>query len=92
MKTLIITDLARTEELGRDAMAAVRGGFKIGEPSYPYPPMGYSPSSNSPLKASQSLQQFQQVINETADGSAYLEGVHATNTTSQFGQNNLIVG
>ena len=34
MKTLIIADLARTEQLDRTAMSAVRGGFRMFSPSY----------------------------------------------------------
>jgi hypothetical protein len=93
MKTLTINDLARTEQLDRHAMAAVRGGFKMGAPSYslhPMPPT-YSPSGDSSIHATQDLQQYQNVINATANGSGFLQGVHASNDTSQFGQNNVVV-
>jgi hypothetical protein len=92
MKSLIITDLARTEELGRTAMAAVRGGFKMGTPSGWCEPQCYLAPSDSSIHATQDLKQMQQVVNETADGSAYLNGIYATNNTSQFGQNNIVVG
>jgi hypothetical protein len=93
MKTLTITDLARSEELGRGDMADVRGGYKMSSSSYPWPkPSSYSPSFDSSIHATQDLAQVQQVVNETADGSAFLSGVSAHNTTSQFGQNNLLVG
>jgi hypothetical protein len=93
MKTLIIKDLAVTTELGRKEMSAVRGGhnaggYKTGMPSYSLFP---TPSFGSPINASQDLRQAQQVLNETADGSAFVSGVHVTNNTSQFGQNNLLV-
>lgn len=93
MKNLTIKDLARTEELGRDAMAAVRGGYKMGTPSYLdcWPSTQYSPSGDSSIHADQSLQQYQSVVNATANDSAFLSGVHATNNTSQFGQNNILV-
>jgi hypothetical protein len=93
MKTLTINDLARTEQLDRRAMAAVRGGFKMGAPSYSLLPMphSYSPSGDSSIHATQDLQQYQNVINATANGSGFLEGIHASNDTSQFGQNNLVV-
>jgi hypothetical protein len=94
MKTLTIKDLARSEELGRSEMAAVRGGVSVSSQSkllYPMQP-SYSSSFDSSLHASQDLRQIQQVLNETADGSAFLSGVHATNKTSQFGQNNIVVG
>jgi hypothetical protein len=93
MKTLTIKDLARTEELGRTEMAAVRGGYAM-SPSYSAWPISqpYGPGSDSSLHATQDLKQAQQVFNETADGSAFISGAHVTNTTSQFGQNNLQVG
>jgi len=93
MKTLTIKDLARTEELGRGAMAAVRGGYKMDAPSCLdcWPTKEYSPSGDSSIHADQSLQQYQNVVNATANDSAFLSGVHATNTTSQFGQNNILV-
>jgi hypothetical protein len=88
MNALTIKDLALTSELSRKEMSAVRGGHSMG-PSYPLFPM---PSYTKSIDASQDLRQAQQVINETADGSAFVSGVHVTNNTSQFGQNNLLVG
>lgn len=94
MKTLTIKDLARTEDLDRGAMAAVRGGYNAAcAPSYsltPYP-IAYNPSSDSSVHANQDLQQYQNVVNATANDSAFLSGVHVTNTTKQFGQNNVLV-
>jgi hypothetical protein len=95
MKTLTIQDLARTEELDRGSMAAVRGGFNMSKTGYslsaPSAP-GYPSAFDSTLNISQSLQQGQQVLNETADGSAFISGVTVHNNTSQFGQNNAFVG
>jgi hypothetical protein len=100
MKTLTIKDLARTEELGAHAMAAVRGGHGSGSQYYPPSSFNYSPmmpsygsgSSDSSITATQSLSQLQNVVNATANGSAFLDGVHVTNNTKQFGQNNISVG
>jgi len=94
MNTLTIKDLACTSELSRKEMSSVRGGHKaggygIGMPSYALFP---APSYTKSIDASQDLRQAQQVVNETADGSAFISGVHVTNNTSQFGQNNLLVG
>jgi hypothetical protein len=94
MKTLTINDLARTEELARTDMAAVRGGMKLSTPSYPsYPsyPTQNSPKSDSSINATQDLMQFQDVKNLTANGSAFLDCVSVNNHTSQFGQNNIAV-
>jgi hypothetical protein len=51
----------------------------------------YSPSYNSSIKTDQSLLQMQEVQNLTANGSAFVSGVHVTNNTDQFGQNNIAV-
>jgi hypothetical protein len=94
MKTLTIKDLARTEELGRTDMAAVRGGMKLSTPSYPSHPSYPSQNnqkSDSSITATQDLMQFQDVKNLTANGSAFLDCVSANNHTSQFGQNNIAV-
>jgi hypothetical protein len=94
MKTLSIKDLARTDELGRDAMATVRGGHSSypSMPSYPVKSLSPSyPPSSSSLTIDQSLTQFQSVLNATANDSAFIEGVDVHNNTSQFGQNNVEV-
>jgi hypothetical protein len=96
MKTLTIKDLARSEELGRSTMASVRGGYKMDTSSYSpsystFPSASYSPSFDSSIHVNQDLKQAQQVLNETADGSAFLSGITVHNNTSQFGQNNVLV-
>jgi predicted transposase YdaD len=93
MNTLTINDLAVTTELSHKEMRTVRGGHSAGAynmsaPSYSLFPM---PSYTTAIDAKQDLRQAQQVVNETADGSAFISGVHVTNNTSQFGQNNLLV-
>ncbi|WLI88815.1 hypothetical protein Q4S45_19220 [Massilia sp. R2A-15] len=90
MKTLSIKDLARTEELDRNAMAAVRGG--MGWPMYDVGNVNYAPHYDSSIVATQNMTQFQSVFNGTADGSAFVDNVDAHNTTTQFGQNNIISG
>ncbi len=92
MKTLTIKDLARAEELGRTEMTSVRGGLGMSSASWPVPASVYSPSGDSSVHATQGLQQFQSVFNATANGSAFLDNLHVTNTTEQFGQNNILVG
>ena len=88
MKTLIIQDLATSCELSRNDMTAIRGGH--GSTSMPWTTM-YNPSYDTSIKANQNLMQFQDVKNLTANGSAFVSGVSATNNTDQFGQNNLLV-
>jgi hypothetical protein len=69
-------------------MTAIRGGH--GTTSMPWLPMP-SPSYDTSIKANQNLMQFQDVKNLTANGSAFISGVSATNNTDQFGQNNIAV-
>jgi len=88
MKTLNIKDLALSTELGRSDMAAVRGGTGMSMSWMPE----YSPKYDSSIKATQDLKQLQDVQNLTANGSAFVSGVHVTNNTDQFGQNNILVG
>jgi hypothetical protein len=99
MQTLIIKDLARSEQLDRSAMAAVRGGWKMGSPAYSFDMKSHSPSPSptnstssfdSSLHATQSLVQMQDIINATANGSAFLDGIHVDNKVSQDGTNNVI--
>jgi hypothetical protein len=91
MKTLIIKDLARTEELDRTAMAGVRGGSKkMGWPSYSFGDLTYAPSTDSSIDATQELMQMQSVVNATANGSAFLDNIHVTNDVSQNGTNKIV--
>ena len=91
MKTLTINDLARTEQLDSAAMAGVRGGWKMGGPSYSFGNVSYAPKYDASINAMQDVTQSQEVVNATANDSAFIEGVHAKNTTKQFGQNNIVV-
>lgn len=90
MKTLIITDLARTEQLDRTAMAAVRGGFKMGNYGYGFGDVNYAPSSDSSISATQNLVQMQEVLTATANGSAFLDGVHVDSNVAQHGENKIV--
>ena len=93
MNTLSIKDLALTCELDRGAMARVRGGHgKMQQQSHGLSPMPvYFPGHNTTVDVNQNLQQFQNVTNATANGSAFIDGVTVHNNTSQFGQNNAAV-
>ena len=91
MKTLTIKDLARTEQLDSAAMAGVRGGWKMGTPSYAFGNVSYAPKYDSSIHTIQDVTQSQDVVNATANDAAFIEGVHAKNTSKQFGQNNIVV-
>jgi protease II len=90
MKTLTITDLARTEQLDRGAMALVRGGFKMGSTSYPSGNVNYTPTFDSSIKATQNLAQMQEVLTATANGSAFLGGVDVHSDVDQHGENKIV--
>ena len=96
MKTLIIADLARTEQLDRTAMAGVRGGFRMGTPGYPlgtgYPlgNVNHAPTFDSSITATQNLAQMQEVVTATANGSAFLGGVSVHSNVDQDGQNKIV--
>jgi hypothetical protein len=90
MKTLIIADLARTEQLDRAAMAAMRGGFKMEKPGYSFEHMNYAPSFDSSIHATQNLAQMQDVVTATANGSAFLGGVNVHSDVDQHGENKIV--
>jgi hypothetical protein len=94
MKTLTIKDLARTEQLDRNAMALVRGGWSsyapTQTPSYKMGDLNYAPSVDSSIKATQNLLQQQSVTTATANGSAFLHGVDVHSDVHQDGQNKII--
>ena len=91
MKTLIITDLARTETLDSATMTTVRGGHnQYIAPSYTFGDYTYAPTSDSSINAMQGLSQQQNVLTATANDSAFLEGVTVTNKTNQNGKNVIV--
>jgi hypothetical protein len=90
MKTLIIKDLARTEQLDRTAMASVRGGWTMNSPYYSFGDVTYAPSYDSSIHATQNLFQAQSVTNATANDSGFVSGVHVDSNVSQRGDNTII--
>ncbi|MGJ9416664.1 hypothetical protein ACHAC9_02695 [Massilia sp. CMS3.1] len=90
MKTLTITDLARTEELDSRSMAAVRGGWSMTTPGFTAGDLSYTPSWDSSITAMQNLLQQQSVTTATANGAAFVHGVHVNSDVHQNGQNKII--
>ena len=91
MKTLIINDLARAEQLDSGAMAQVRGGFKMGGyGGYPVGDVNYAPKFDSSITATQNLVQMQEVLTATANGSAFVDGVSVHSDVDQDGQNKIV--
>ena len=90
MKTLTIKDLARTENLASCAMAQVRGGWSMYTPGYKAGDYSYAPSYDSSITATQNLLQQQSVTTATANGSAFVNGVHVNSDVDQRGENKII--
>ena len=90
MKTLTIKDLARTEQLDRSAMAEVRGGWSMKAPDFKLGDLTYAPKHDSSISAVQNLLQQQEVTTATANGSAFVHGVHVNSDVHQDGQNKII--
>jgi hypothetical protein len=94
MKALTVKDLDRTVQLDRTEMTAVRGGMKMCAPGEKYGDkfgdLTFAPSTDSSITAAQSLFQVQDVVNATANGSAFLDNIHVTNDVSQDGTNKIV--
>ena len=90
MKTLIISDLSRTERLDRPTMTAVRGGWKLGSPSYSFGDLSFAGAHDSSINAVQNLRQSQEVLTATANGSAFVGGVDVHSGVSQDGENKIV--
>jgi hypothetical protein len=87
MSTLIVKDLATTEELDRTAMAAMHGGMYRGIPAFSFP-FETSPV-NFTFDASQMLSQTQNVMNNNGNNVAFASGITSTVNPSQNGSNNI---
>ncbi|MBD8533216.1 MULTISPECIES: hypothetical protein [unclassified Massilia] len=90
MNTLTITDLARTEQLDRPTMAAVRGGWKMASPAYSFGDVKLGGSFDSSIDAAQSLGQMQEVLSASANGAAFVDGVHVDSKVDQHGENKIV--
>jgi hypothetical protein len=90
MKTLTILDLGRSEQLDRPTMAAVRGGWKMGLPMPMPGDLKIGGRYDSAIDATQNLHQVQQVLLGTANGSAFVDGVHVDSHVNQDGNNKIV--
>lgn len=88
MNSLTITDLARSEQLDRPTMAALRGGWKIA--TYMLGDLKFAGSEDSAIAATQNLTQMQDVLTSTANGSAFVHGIHVDSDVSQRGENKIV--
>jgi hypothetical protein len=90
MHSLIITDLARSEQLDRPTMAAVRGGWKMGLPAYPGGDLHYAPRTDVSIAATQNLMQMQEALTATASGAAFADCVDVASDVAQRGDNTIV--
>lgn len=90
MKTVIITDLARSEHLDRPTMSAVRGGWKVNAASYMFGDVNYAGTDDSSIHAMQNLGQAQSTLTATANGAAFVDGVNVDNDVTQNGKNTIV--
>jgi hypothetical protein len=90
MNTLTIADLPRSEQLDRPTMTAVRGGWKMGAPAYPLGDLKFAGSTDSSINATQTLGQMQDVLTATANGAAFVDGVHVDSDVAQHGENKIV--
>jgi hypothetical protein len=90
MKTLTINDLARSERLDRPTMSAVRGGWRVNSPGFSFGNLNYGGSDDASISAVQNLGQQQNVLTATANGAAFVGGVHVDNDVTQRGENSIV--
>jgi len=95
MTTLLIKDLARTEELDRASMASVHGGTGGSYGGMPKDMMAYWGPSYSVDKdvfsfnASQAIGQTQNVLNNNGNNVAFASGITSTVNPTQSANNNI---
>jgi hypothetical protein len=87
MTTLTIKDLAVTEELNAQALAAVGGGTAAGVPAYWIALYG-GPTDVS-IGANQALGQTQNVLNNNGNNVAFASCITSNVNPSQTGSNNI---
>lgn len=89
MTTLLIKDLAVTEDLDRDAMTAVRGGSHKGMLPYYWGPQFDFAKSDFKFDTSQMLAQTQNTTVNNGNNVAFSSGITANVTPHQNGSNNI---
>jgi hypothetical protein len=87
MTTLIIKDLAITEELDAAALSAVTGGTAARMPAGWMPFFGGQ--ADISFNASQALGQTQNVVNNNGNNAAFVCGITSTVNPTQHGSNNI---
>jgi len=90
MKTLTIKDLARAEDLDRATMTFIQGGWSMNSPYYKVGDVNIGGTYDSSIKGTQNMLQQQEKLTATANGSAFLDGVHVHDNTAQNGFNTIV--
>ncbi|MGE5469714.1 MAG: hypothetical protein ACM3X0_02835 [Bacteroidota bacterium] len=88
MKTLTINDLSHRAELGRPAMAGVRGGFYKGALPYVTPVFAGGKHDFS-LDVQQLNSQSQDITNNNGVNVAFADGIRSTIKPTQTASNSL---
>jgi len=90
MNTLMITDLAVTEELDRKTMRAVRGGLTAGSPMPLFPSLSqFKFGDGTTVSASQLINQGLSIDNINGMDTAFATGVSSTITPHQSANNSI---
>ena len=90
MTTLLIKDLARTEELDRASMSSVHGGTGMAKDLSAYWLPSYSVSkSEFSFDASQLIGQTQNVVNNNGNNVAFAHGISSTVNPTQTADNHI---
>ncbi|HJV83780.1 hypothetical protein [Noviherbaspirillum sp.] len=92
MTTLIIKDIAATEELDRKAMGAVRGGTSKGLTPYYWGPSVSIDKNDFSFDATQMLGQKQDTLVNNGNNAAFVSGITSTVNPSQTGTNKINFG
>ena len=88
MTTLTINDLSITADLDRKAMAAVRGGYYRGGPSFGLPAFGSS-KHDFEFSATQLTSQTQNNVNENGNNVAFASDISSTFKPTQTSSNSI---
>jgi len=90
MTTLLIKDLARTEELDRASLARVHGGSGMPKDLAAYWQPAYNVSkSEFSFDASQLIGQTQNVVNNNGNNVAFAHGITSTVNPTQTADNQI---
>ncbi len=88
MKSLLIKDLSRTQDLDRNTMAAVTGGMYKGGAYFPLAVFDASKHSSS-FDATQLIGQSQNTLVNNGNNAAFVSGISSTVKPTQTANNTI---